>query len=233
MPRRLLLTCEHGGNRVPRRYAHLFREAQGVLDTHRGYDPGSLTLGRFLAKRLKAPLFYSTTSRLLVELNRSPRHRALFSEFTRPLDPAARLEILDAHYHPYRRQVEQWIGDAIAHGGAVLHVSVHTFTPELNGLARNADIGLLYDPSRPSERHFGDAWRIALRRLRGDLRVRKNYPYLGKADGFTTHLRRLWSDEHYAGIELEVNQLWPRRPAREWRQLQEALAHSLAQVCPV
>jgi len=35
--------------------------------------------------------------------------------------------------------------------------------------------------------------------------VRFNYPYLGKADGFTTYLRKQFP-ANYMGIELEVNQ---------------------------
>ena len=37
-----------------------------------------------------------------------------------------------------------------------------------------------------------------------------NYPYLGKADGFTTSLRQEFQ-ERYIGIELELNQkLFPK-----------------------
>ena len=38
-----------------------------------------------------------------------------------------------------------------------------------------------------------------------ELKIRFNYPYLGKADGFTTYLRKIFP-ENYIGIELEVNQ---------------------------
>ena len=38
-----------------------------------------------------------------------------------------------------------------------------------------------------------------------DQRIRMNYPYLGKADGFTTSLRHQFQ-ERYIGIELELNQ---------------------------
>jgi predicted N-formylglutamate amidohydrolase len=226
----LFLSCEHGGNRLPRRYAGLFRSAAAVLKSHRGFDPGALELGRFLGRRLEAPFVYSTTSRLLVELNRSLHHPRLFSEFTRKLGPADKRLILDRHYHPYRRRVEEAIAGTISQGGAVLHVSVHTFSPELNGEVRRADIGLLYDPSRPREKQLCQEWACAIANLRPDLRVRRNYPYLGKADGFTTHLRRRWADEHYAGIELEVNQLWLQQPASEWKGLQNSIAASLAVV---
>ena len=39
---RLLLSCEHGGNRVPPEYGELFADAEAVLQTHRGYDIGIL-----------------------------------------------------------------------------------------------------------------------------------------------------------------------------------------------
>jgi hypothetical protein len=35
--------------------------------------------------------------------------------------------------------------------------------------------------------------------------VRFNYPYLGKADGFTTFMRKQFP-KNYIGIEIEVNQ---------------------------
>ena len=83
-PTPLLITCEHGGNRVPPRYRPLFRGHQDLLSTHRGFDPGALAMARQLAKALRAPLFVSTTSRLLIDLNRSQGHPKLYSEATRP-----------------------------------------------------------------------------------------------------------------------------------------------------
>ena len=68
---RYLVTCEHGGNDVPPRYRYLFEGIEHLLDTHEGYDPGALALAETLANTLAAPLVASTTTRLLVELNRS------------------------------------------------------------------------------------------------------------------------------------------------------------------
>ena len=41
-----LITCEHGGNRIPPRYRDLFAGCEALLQSHRGYDPGALTLAR-------------------------------------------------------------------------------------------------------------------------------------------------------------------------------------------
>jgi predicted N-formylglutamate amidohydrolase len=226
----VVITCEHGGNRIPRPYASLFRDAGPALASHRGYDLGSLDLAKRLSKRLKAPLFASTVSRLLVELNRSMHHRSLFSEFTAGLDRRTKQQLLDLYYVPHRQAVEDWIRSAIRDGQRVIHLSIHTFTPVLNGVERMADIGLLYDPCRRLEHRFCLAWQKSLRQRRSDLRVRRNYPYLGKSDGFTTYLRTRFPDERYAGIELEVSQRWPREAKEHWRKLQSDVVASLAQV---
>ena len=83
MTDRLLITCEHGGNRVPARYRHMFRGRQRQLETHRGYDFGALVMAREIATRFSAPLIASTVTRLLVDLNRSVGHRDLHSNATR------------------------------------------------------------------------------------------------------------------------------------------------------
>lgn len=222
----LILTCEHGGYRVPAEYRNLFVDAAETLQSHRGWDPGALDLARTFEKRLAAPLVSCSVTRLLVELNRSVGHRRLFSEFTSGLDSKQKRTILQQYYFPYRERVESLIGDHIANGAVVVHLSLHTFVPELNGEIRNADVGLLYDPVRPLEKTFCQAWQRTIESQRPDLRVRRNYPYLGKSDGFTTHLRRRFSTDRYAGIELEVNQHWLTKPVA-WRQLARDLAESL------
>ena len=73
----LVITCEHGGNRIPVPYRDLFRGQQRQLASHRGYDPGALVMGRALAAAFAAPLVVSTVSRLLVDLNRSVGHPRL------------------------------------------------------------------------------------------------------------------------------------------------------------
>ena len=39
-----------------------------------------------------------------------------------------------------------------------------------------------------------------------DFRIRKNYPYKGISAGLTTHLRKQFAENHYLGMEIEVNQ---------------------------
>src|SRR5688572_18373600 len=67
--RRLLVSCEHGGNRVPAAYAPLFADAADVLATHRGYDLGALEVARAFGRRLGVTPVTATTTRLVVDLN--------------------------------------------------------------------------------------------------------------------------------------------------------------------
>jgi predicted N-formylglutamate amidohydrolase len=226
----LLVTCEHGGNRVPKEYRALFARRKSLLATHRAYDPGALTLARALARAFDAPLVASTVTRLLVELNRSPGHPQLYSEVTRALSPSEKARIVARYYEPYRREVEQRIAQATAARRRVVHISAHSFVPALNGSTRNADIGLLYDPARAAERSLCARWRQALGARASRLRVRRNYPYRGYADGLTTHLRRRYRGRAYIGIEIEVNQKHVLGGEREWRTLLKVLVQSLGDV---
>jgi predicted N-formylglutamate amidohydrolase len=223
----ILITCEHGGNRVPARYRPLFKRHREALESHRGYDPGALAIARDLARAFEAELVYSTTSRLLVELNRSPRHPQIFSEATRGQPPEERQTLLQRYYFPYRRQVEAEVARATRGGERVLHISAHSFTPRLNGIERRADVGLLYDPRRAGERRFCLAWKRALESARPGLLVRRNYPYRGYADGLTTHLRRRFAERSYSGIELEVNQKHALGEPHAWRALRALLVATL------
>lgn len=224
---RLLLSCEHGGNRVPPTYAGLFVGQQSLLATHRGYDIGALRAARYLRTRLQAPLVAATTTRLLVDLNRSPGHRQLFSEFTRGLDSERRQEIIERHYRPYRDEVRAHIEAGIAAHGRVIHVSVHSFTPWSKAAARRCQVGLLYDPKRTAETEFCKTWQRALRVVEPALIVRRNYPYRGVSDGLVTSLRKRFDPIQYVGIELEINQALAQAGGKRWTDLLKALVATL------
>jgi predicted N-formylglutamate amidohydrolase len=224
----VLVSCEHGGNRVPRAYRALFAGREALLASHRGYDPGALALAREVARGLDAPLVASTVTRLLVELNRSPHHPQLYSQATRGLPRLEKARIAARYYDPYRREVERRVAQARRRGRRVVHISSHSFTPELDGVVRNADIGLLYDPRRPAERALCERWRETLQARAPHLRVRRNYPYRGYHDGLTTHLRRCFR-RGYLGVEIEVNQRRVLAGGHAWRTLRRVIVQSLAE----
>jgi predicted N-formylglutamate amidohydrolase len=202
----LILTCEHGGNDLPSAYAALFDGEAAVLATHRGWDIGALGLAQAMATQLGTPLYFSTTTRLLVDLNRSLHVKGVWSQWTRPLDAAAKNELIHRYYQPYRTNVEAHLTQLVGEGKRVLHLSIHSFTQVLNGETRNADVGILYDPKRAFEATLARALAVAVQTEDKTLRVRRNYPYVGYTDGFTTYLRRKLAATHYAGVEIETRQ---------------------------
>jgi predicted N-formylglutamate amidohydrolase len=225
----LVITCEHGGKRIPAPYQELFRAHHALLDTHRGYDPGALLMARILAKAFAAPLVASTVSRLLVDLNRSLGHPRLHFEAVRNRPAEAREQILQHHYRPYREEAERLVRQAIAKHGRVIHLSCHSFTPELDGKVRGADIGLLYDPARPGEVDLCQRWQASLMGCAPDLIVRRNYPYAGKGDGLTAWFRQRLPPSAYVGVELEVNQKHVFNGGLHWSALRKRIVESLAQ----
>ena len=224
----LVITCEHGGHEVPPAYAHLFADCGEMLLTHRGWDAGALEMARQMSQALDAPLFAATTTRLLIDLNRSIGHRHLYSEATRGLAPAARRAIVAVHYRLHRDAVESSVAGLIAAGRRVVHVASHSFTPEMNGVVRQADVAWLYDPRRSGEGVFAGQWLAALRQRRPDLQLRRNYPYQGKCDGLMSVLRKRHAPAQYVGIELEVNQRFVIEGGVAWDALRADIIQSLA-----
>lgn len=223
----LIITCEHGKNSVPLKFRHLFQSHEKTLNSHLGYDPGALSLAKKMASYYEAPFVYGTQTRLLVELNRSLHHPKLFSKYTIPLGTKEKEELLHKYYHPYRDEVREVIDFLISEGEQVLHLSIHSFTPILNGLKRNCDIGLLFDPQRSSEKRFCALWKEQLKEDLPSLCIRKNFPYKGTQDGLVTELRKRYPKSRYTGIELEVNQKHPEGNPKLWNELQKKIILSL------
>jgi predicted N-formylglutamate amidohydrolase len=188
-------------------------------------------MARALASACDAPLVKSTISRLLVDLNRSIGNRRLFSAATCGGPATLRQEIVARYYQPYRAQVEQLVSQSVSGGQRVIHLSSHSFTPELDGQLRRADVGLLYDPARTGEAELCARWQAALAVIAPRLRVRRNYPYAGKGDGLTSYLRRRFAADFYVGIELEINQRIVLAGGEDWKTLRAVLIDSLRTAC--
>jgi predicted N-formylglutamate amidohydrolase len=225
---KIIITCEHGGNKIPNTYLYLFANEKEILETHRAYDPGALELARQLSSKAADYFFYSDISRLLVELNRSLNNRNLFSKYVKNLYLDDKCKILDRYYFPYRNKVENVMRELISGKNKIIHISIHSFTSVLNNKIRNADIGILFDPARKKEKEFASAFKNKLLLLDKGLKVRFNYPYLGTSDGFTTYLRKKFNQKNYAGIEVEVNQKFILNDKGKWKELRQTLSDATA-----
>ncbi|RNI29197.1 N-formylglutamate amidohydrolase [Rufibacter latericius] len=223
-----ILTCEHAGNDIPQKYESLYKGKEEVLYSHKAMDFGALRLAKHLAQELGLPLFYTTTSRLLVEGNRSLDNEELFSEYTRQLSEKEKQEILEQYYFPHRNEVEEKVRAQVEAGEKVLHLAVHTFTPVKEGEVREAEIGILFDPDRSWEKEVAARLKAELSNQNPGRKVLDNSPYPGVDDGLPTYLRTKFNNDQYAGFELEINQkLFLHGEPEVWQQVLHEMAAAL------
>jgi predicted N-formylglutamate amidohydrolase len=224
----LLITCEHATNAVPEQLLGAFLDNPDVLDTHRAWDPGAVVLARELAERFAAPIIEGSFTRLLMDLNRRADARGVFSEFT----PRQAEDGLRAIHEEWRKRVLYAADEAIT-GGKLLHLSIHSFTPELDGQVRDAEIGLLFDPKSKLEKAAAAELKRALTASLPDARIRNNYPYLGTSDGMTTWLRTRMEPGRYAGLEIELNQSFAAGEPETWQPTRAAIIEAVASMVTV
>jgi len=206
----VLISCEHASNDIPQSYRGLGL-APAARESHIAWDRGAREIARVCAKQLGCAYHEASHTRLLVDLNRAASNPAVIPRVAfgvavpgnEGLTPTERAERIRLYHKPYRAAVIRDIEAIVENHGTCYHFSIHTFTPILDGVARDADIGLLYDPRRSRERDLALALTRMLRRW---WRARRNYPYRGTSDGLTTHCRRRFDSRAYLGIEIEVNQ---------------------------
>ncbi len=218
----LVLSCEHASARVPTGID--LQLPPEVFTSHRAWDEGALPLAQRLAAKTGAPLFAGGVTRLVVDLNRKPETAIPELSFGMPvpanqgLSEEARRMRLERFHRPHREAVE---ARCRAHPPCV-HLSIHSFVPELHGQRRELEVGVLFDPHRRWETEIADRFLEGLLARNWD--VRANEPYTGWADGLTTWLRPQFAPRSYAGLEIEMAQALDT-------ERREQLAHDLAWVC--
>jgi predicted N-formylglutamate amidohydrolase len=146
---KLVLVCDHASKRVPRCLDNLGLTSE-QLDDHIGWDPGAADVARLLSKNLDAPLMLSGYSRLVIDCNRPlqssqsipaqsagvlvPRNHNVTAE-----DRARRVNNL---FTPYHNAINQLLAER-KHRPTIF-LSIHSFTPQLNGLHRPWHIGISF-----------------------------------------------------------------------------------------
>ncbi len=148
-PASVLLVCDHASAGVP---ASL--DALGLPRTrfaeHIAVDIGAAAVTRRLAPLLGASAILAGYSRLVIDCNRAPddpssipaESDGIAIPGNRDLGPAARQQRFDAIFVPYHDAIDRRLA-AIA--GMPALISVHSFTPAMQGFARPWHAGILWD----------------------------------------------------------------------------------------
>jgi predicted N-formylglutamate amidohydrolase len=230
-----LLIADHAGQAVPARLDRLGLP-QHALDRHIGWDIGIAGVTASLAERLDACAILQAYSRLVIDCNRpldAPGSIVARSDGTdvpgnAALDSDARDSRIAEIFAPYHARIEAELDRRARGERPTILVAMHSFTPEMGGIARPWHAGVLYQ----RDARLAHALRDLLRE-EGDLVVGDNQPYaVSDATDYAipVHAER----RGLPHVELEIRQdliadasgqkAWAERLARLFGALQGRFA---------
>ena len=148
----VVIVCDHASNRIPKKLGTLGLSA-AERKMHIAWDPGTAHIGRYLAKKLNAPVLLANYSRLVVDLNRGPDNAECMRDVSdhvkipgnRRLTRTAQNQRLDALYQPYHDEIARLMDSVLERGEVPLLLSIHSFTPQMEGFDRPWQIGVMWN----------------------------------------------------------------------------------------
>jgi len=205
----LVLSCEHASWTLPPGVE--LGVAAEVLRSQAGWDHGAFEIASRLSEAVGLPVHAGLFTRMFVDLNRPADHADVVPmvSYGAPVPGNAHLSAGDraariAMFHaPYWDEVRRDVNARLIDCGAVVHLSSHSFSPELDPQQRMFDVGVLYDPTHVFEAELSERLMFQLRSA--GLNVRANQPYSGTGPALCTSLREELANKRYAGIELETS----------------------------
>jgi predicted N-formylglutamate amidohydrolase len=204
---KVLLICDHASRAVPQALGRL-----GLSDSdlfkHIGWDIGAAALTEELSRRWDAPAVLSGYSRLVVDCNRvvgEPTSMPAVSDgiavpANQDLTTEAVAARADECYWPYHGAVAAALDRFAAAGIAPAVISMHSFTPSMNGRDRPWHVGVLWD----QDPRLAVPLIANLARVHG-LTVGDNEPYSGR-DGHGFTLRHHVNPRGLPNVLLEMRQ---------------------------
>ena len=226
-----LLIGDHAGNIIPEGLGDLGLSAMDRV-RHIAWDIGVGALGDALAERLDAVFVRQTYSRLVIDCNRDPAEPGAMPEVsdgsTIPgnvgLTDGQKQARIDAIHQPYQVAIAEEIVRRLSVGLKTVLVSLHSFTPHMEGVQRPWHAGVLFDG-----RNDAFAWAL-LERLQAeaDLVVGENEPYRMNAVDHTVPLHAFAAGLAYAELEIRQDLLGDEEGVEVWvERLERCLTQAL------
>tara|TARA_B100001179_G_scaffold50737_1_gene34224 strand:+ start:1281 stop:2120 length:840 start_codon:yes stop_codon:yes gene_type:complete len=200
----VLLVCDHASHRFPRSLGTMGLDYLN-RHSHVVHDIGAGALVEMLANTLGVTAVLCQYSRLIVDCNRELVDHNAFLKFNDGVDIPANHNLRSDEkekraseiYWPYHNAIEGQIGRLKDQGINPVFISVHSFSPVINGEARKWEIGVLWDKDSTTAEFFlsnlGEAGYFV-----GD-----NKPYSGKdPEDFTIDHHAEPSGLPHVGIEI-------------------------------
>lgn len=146
-----VIVCDHASNRVPRGLK-LLGLGEAALASHIAWDPGAAEVARALAEHLAAPLVTSGYSRLVIDCNRPLASEGSIAATSdgivvpgnQLVDAGERARRAATLFHPYHHAIADVLDRRVVDGLPSVLLSVHSFSPQLDGQRRPWDIGFAY-----------------------------------------------------------------------------------------
>lgn len=178
----VLLVCDHASCRFPESLGDMGLDPF-ARRCHLAIDIGAGPLTEGLAESLCTTAVVQNYSRLVVDCNRQLMDPGAFLEYgdgilvpgNRNLHQEDKDLRAGALYWPYHRAIDEQVERLRNAGPAPAFVSIHSFTPVLNGESRPWQIGVLWDKDQRLRNIFLEGFRDA------GYYVGDNEPYSGKA----------------------------------------------------
>lgn len=212
----VVVSCEHAAWAVPATCD--LGVSEDVLQSQAGWDPGALEIASALATQLGVPLWAGRYSRMFVDLNRAANHADVVPRHSYgadvpgnvSLEAAELMHRVATHHTPYWTAVAATVDGYLHQGRACVHLSSHSFCPQLDPAQRNFDLGVLFDPEVEFEAMI--ATQLLTELAATGLSVRANEPYTGTQPALVTTMRASRAAYRYAGIEIETSHAVVRQP---------------------
>lgn len=201
-----LLLGDHAGRLVPAGLGGLGLDAE-AMELHIAWDIGVARLGARLAERLDACFIAQAYSRLVIDCNRAPQSPTSIPPVSDGVAipgneglsaaqaEARRREILE----PYQQAIAAELDRRAAAGQVVRLVSLHSFTPVMQGFVRPWRTGVLHRNDSAFSSRMLALLREAMGEAAGD-----NEPYRLDERDYTVPLHADARGLDY--LELEVRQ---------------------------
>ena len=177
----VIVCCDHAGRCIPESLGGLGLE-RSLLDLHIAWDIGAGQVAAMLAHKLGAPLLLANYSRLVIDLNRHPDDPTLIPETSdgivipgnAGLSHERRRQRIAEMFFPYHRRYGEMVDHMQGKYARPIILAVHSFAPEIQGVTRPWDIGLLWE----HHRDLAHALAANLNKSNSPgLRVAHNQPY--------------------------------------------------------
>jgi predicted N-formylglutamate amidohydrolase len=200
----LLLVCDHASNRFPQSLGSMGLD---YLDrvSHMTLDIGAGAIAESLADKLGATALLCQYSRLVVDCNRKLSDNSVFLENSEGvyIPGNQNLQITEKErrvseiYWPYHNAIEAQICRLRDQYINPIVISIHSFTPVMNGEDREWEMGVLWDKDQITAEFFLN------KLMDAGFFVGNNEPYSGKApEDFTIDYHAEPIGLPHVGIEI-------------------------------